>query len=184
METFASFQERIHQIGTNLDSMMPDVIAIAIFVELEAMYKRRIFDNGLKSDGSQIGEYSNESGYYSKDKFIRKAAFKPHGKPNADGAKRTKNKTMFIAGGYSEFRSIQGRETKHINFKYSGSEERAFKTMKFGNAALFGNTDLNESIKIESQQERYGNTFELSEVEKQFIRDEIVDQAVVTIKVK
>lgn len=184
METFASFQERIHQIGTNLDSMMPDVIATAIFGELEAMYKRRIFDNGLKSDGSQIGEYSNKPIYVGKDEFVRKAAFKPHGKPDANGKKRTKNKTMFIAGGYSEFRSIQGRETNHINFKYSGSEERAFKTMKFGNAALFGNTDLNESIKIESQQEKFGNTFELSEGEKQFIRDEIQDKAVVTIKVK
>jgi len=182
--SYQSFEARLKDIGHSLDELMPDIIAVAIMGELESQYKNRIFDNGKDSTGQSIGEYSKEPGYYSKESFVRKGAFKGVGKPNKEGARRTKNKTMYIAGGYSEFRAIQGRQNNHVNLKLSGSMERAFKTMKVGNAAMFGNTDSDESKKIEGNEERYGAVFELDASEKQFLKDEIRDKAVLTIKGK
>jgi len=180
--SFEAFEARINNIGNALDKLLPDTISVAIMQELESKYKNRIFDNGLKADGSKIGEYSTEPTYFSSSTFVRKAAFKPLGKPNAEGKQKRNKKTMFLQGGYSEFRGIQGRENQFINLKLSGSEERAFKTMKFGNSTLFGNTDQHESDKIQGQQDRFDGIFELSEDEKKFIREEITKQAILITK--
>lgn len=192
MGSFNDIYLHLNGIAKDLDSKMPSLIATTAMVELEAVWKERIFDRGEKTDGSKIGNYSTEPAYYSKDQFIRKSAFKAQGQKGFKGEKITYNKTtgtakisktnpktMFLQGGYSEFRDIQGRETKHINLKYSGSEERAFRVYKFGNEVVFGNADEMENKKITGQEEKLGEIFDLSLAEQEFLNKEILNQSII-----
>jgi len=177
---FESLDIRLHEIAANLDRQMPDIIAQAVMIELSAEHKERIFGRGLATDGTPMPGYSSEPGYYSKDKFIRKGAFKPLGKPNKEG-KRNVNTTMFIQGGYSELREIQGRTTEVKNLKYSGSLEKNIVVGKFGNSTAYGNTDSAESDKFNGLEAEY-EVFGLSISEREFINKEITDQAILVAK--
>ena len=86
--SFELLSERLAEIASNLDAKMPDIIATQSMVELEAEWKDRVFGEGKNSDNQNIGTYSAKPEYFSKSKFIRKAAFKPIGKTG----KKTKHK--------------------------------------------------------------------------------------------
>jgi hypothetical protein len=173
---FQDVSIKLNEIANKLDQVMPDIIAVQVMNELMAMHKKRIFDDGLNTDGAKLGEYSTTEKYFAKDKFIRKSAFKGVGKPNKEG-KRKANTTMFLAKGYSEFRDIQGRKTDHINLKFSGSLEGNIFPLKEGNAVLYGTTDVNESIKFDGLEDRF-EVFGLSIQETEFLKNEITEQAI------
>ena len=116
--SFTLLSDKLMEIAKELDDKMPDIIASASMAELMAIHKERIFDKGEKSDGSKIGEYSTTPIYVDKSSFIRKNAFKGVGKKGKNGKQRKDNKTMYIPGGYSEFRTLNGRQNSHINFKF------------------------------------------------------------------
>lgn len=180
---FEAFAVMLEDLATKLDETMPDVISTAVMVELEAKHKQRIFAEGLNSDGSKIGEYSQAPTYYPKEVFIRKGAFKAKGKKNSGDFKNGKQrKSMFLAGGYSELRSIQGRQTDFVDIKYSGSAERSIGIVKLGESVLYGVRDLTESKKLHGQIERFGDFLDLSETEKEFIKEEITTQAIIVAK--
>lgn len=195
---FEAFAAKLESLVKELDDKMPDAISAQIMVELEAQHKQRIFGEGLNSEGEKIGEYSKKSGYYSKDLFIRKSAFKPGvkaylsisteikinkktGKVTAGKEVRHVNKdkmkTMYLQGGYSEFRDIQGRQTEFVNIKFSGSAERGIGIVKVGDAVLYGTRDLKESKKLLGNVERFGDFLSLSKEEQLFINTEIADVA-------
>jgi hypothetical protein len=173
---FTTLDFKLQKIADALDKAMPDLLATQILIETSALHKKRIFDEGKRTDGTDIGEYSTKEGYYSKDRFIRKAAFKAHGKPNAEGKKRTQNKTMYLAGGYSELRSIQGRKVNRKNLKYSGSLEGNLTVLKDGNDVLYGTTDQTESVKFNALQEQY-EAFEFNTTEQEYLNNEITKAA-------
>lgn len=177
---FDALDIRLHEIAANLDRQMPDIIAQAVMIELSAEHKERIFGRGIATDGTPLPGYSSEAGYYSKDKFIRKGAFRPLGKPSKDGKRRT-NTTMYLQGGYSELRQIQGRTTEIKNLKYSGSLEKNIQVGKFGNSTAYGNTDSAESDKFNGLEAEY-DVFGLSISEKEFVTKEITDQAILVAK--
>ena len=113
---FDLVSDRLSEIARNLDEKMPSLIATQSMVELEAEWKDRIFGRGEMSDGSKIGDYSTKPSYFTKDSFIRANAFKPQGKKNKGNFKNgEQRKSMYLPGGYSEFRDIQGRENEFVN---------------------------------------------------------------------
>jgi hypothetical protein len=175
--SFELLSERLQEIASNLDAKMPDIIATQSMVELEAEWKDRVFAEGKNSDGQNIGTYSTKPEYFSKSKFIRKAAFKPIGKTG----KKTKS-TMFLVGGYNQFRDIQGRETSNVNLKFSGSMESAFRVYKFGSEVLFGNADEFEHKKVEGNTDRFGEWSGLTEREKEFLKESIIKEAIIVAK--
>jgi hypothetical protein len=184
---FSTLDFKLQKIADALDKAMPDLLATQILIETSALHKKRIFDEGKRTDGTDIGEYSTEEGYYSKDRFIRKAAFKPRGKRGfkgerivADGdnfrVEKKIPKTMYLADGYSEFRSIQGRKVNKINLKYSGSLEGNLTVLKDGNDVLYGTTDQTESDKFNALQEEY-EVFEFNTAEHEYLNNEITKAA-------
>lgn len=163
---------------------MPEVGVVQAMTELEAEWKDRVFGRGENADGQPIGQYSTKPAYYTRAAFIRTAAFKPQGK---NGGGRTfvngkDRKSMYLPGGYSELRDIQGRTTEVVNLKYGGSLERAFRVFKFGNQALFENADAAESLKVAGNEDRFGDWASLSEAEKEYLRQQLTEQAVIIAK--
>lgn len=174
---------RLEGISKKLDAAGVDVICVAAMTELEAQHKQRIFAEGKDSTNAPIGKYSTKSAYYTKDSFIRTGAFKAQGKENKGAFKNGKErKSMFLQGGYSEFRDIQGRQNNTVNLKFSGSLERSFRVVKFGDDTLYGTTDAHESEKFEGLTEKYGSVFPLTDEEKLFLKSEIVHQTIVATK--
>lgn len=173
--SFANFNIALQDVSKKLSNEIPSLAAMAVMVELEALHKKRIFDNGLKTSGEPIGEYSIEPGYFSKEVFIRKSAFKQKGKKNEGKFKNGKErKSMFLSAGYSEFRSIQGRQNDFVNIKYSGSAERSLGTSAFQGYVVYGIRDKKESIKLNGLNEKYGDFLTLSENEKRHVETELV----------
>lgn len=181
---FDLVSDRLAEIARNLDEKMPSLIATQSMVELEAEWKDRIFGRGEMSDGSKIGNYSTEPAYFTKDSFIRVNAFKPQGKKSKESKFKNGNQrqSMYLPGGYSEFRDIQGRENEFVNLKFGGSMERGFRVYKFGNEVLFGNASAVESLKIQGNEDKFGNWTQTSEAEEQNLKNNIADLAVVTAK--
>ena len=102
--------------------------------------RQRLFQTGTQGDGSKTGNYSTEPIYASKSQFKNTGGFSPTGKKGTQkttvsyktksGKVRTKKvaiksdhterKTMYLPGGYKEFRHVQGMETGFVNLQYSG----------------------------------------------------------------
>lgn len=160
--------ERLESLAKHLDSAMPDIIAIQTMTEVMAEHKNRIFGKGLATDGSDIGNYSTTSAYFSKTDFIRKSAFKPQGKKNKGEFKNgNERKSMFLTNGYSEFRAIQGRRNDKKNYKFSGDLERSLNVVKIGNVVFYGTTNKEGSDKYNGLTEQSGKeVFPLSLEEK------------------
>lgn len=180
---FEILSDRLQEIARNLDEKMPNIIATQSMVEFEAEWKDRVFNKGENSDGESIGTYSDKQGYFSKNEFIRKAAFKPIGKTNKGNFKNGKQrKSMFLQGGYNEFRDIQGRETPKVNLKFSGSMERAFRVYKFGSEVLFGNADKLEHLKVEGNTDRFGEWSNPTLQEQEMLKESIINEAIIIAK--
>ncbi len=178
---FKDATKRLDEIAVNLDQLMPDIIATQVMIEAMALHKKRIFDQGLDVNNQAMPGYSTDPGYYPKEDFVRKAAFKGTGKPNAQGVAKTGNKTMYIHTGYSGLRQLNGRRIDRKTLKFKGSLERALDVVKFGNAASYGNTDQSESDKFNGLDDTY-NVFSFSTSEEDFLKTEIRDQAVLIAK--
>lgn len=179
--SFEALSIHLQRIARRLDEQMPDVGVVVAMGELEAEWKDRVFNRGEAADGSDIGQYSTKPAYYSKAAFIRTGAFKPKGK-NGGGAtfeNGNPRKSMYLQGGYSELRSIQGRSTEVVNLKYGGSLERAFRVYKFGSEVLFGNADPIEHQKVLGNEERFGDWASLQESEKEYLRNQLAEQAII-----
>jgi len=178
--SFSLVSDRLTEIAKNLDDKMPDIIATASMIELMGLHKERIFTNGLNTDNEKLGEYSLQPSYFSEKSFIRKSSFKPKGKENKGNFKNgNKRKSMYLSKGYNEFRDIQGRQTKHIDFNFSGSLESGFRIYKFGSEVLYGNNDKKESEKIDGLTQRFSTFIPLTLQEREFLKNDIVEQAII-----
>ena len=181
---FDLVSDRLSEIAKNLDEKMPSLIATQSMIELEAEWKDRIFVRGTMYDGSKIGEYSTKPTYYTKDAFIRQSAFKPQGKTSKDSKFKNgkQRKSMFLQGGYSEFRGIQSRQNQFVDLDFSSSMRGAFRVYKFGNEVVFGNASTVENLKVQGNEDRYGKWTLTNEIEEQNLRDSITDLSILTAK--
>ncbi len=147
---------------------------------MEKSLKLRIFNNGKDTNDATIrGKYSSTAGYYSKDRFVQKGAFKPIGKKfdvkittktgNSGVEKDTvkvsrksiKNdtklnrKTMYLAGGYEQFRRIQGFPVNYVNLNLSGSLTGNIQLVRNDGKTLLVITDATEIEKSEHLEKLY-----------------------------
>lgn len=90
----------------------------------------RIFLNGLDSSNAQIGKYSNKPMYASLNQpsQIRASSLKGRGKSSKKGQKNQSKfnngkdrKSMYLPGGYAEFRAVVGRQNQKVDLMLTGS---------------------------------------------------------------
>lgn len=145
----ADLAPRLEEIRENLIKGAQERVILAAATAMKAEMQDRIFNRGEDIHGSAIGDYSTKASYFTKDKFVRKAAFKPQGKNGLRGVKEKKAipKSMYLKEGYKEFRDIQGRKTDTKNYKLAGSLEKSIQIVKDGKDTLIAITDADESNK-------------------------------------
>lgn len=135
--------------------------SVAAATALKAEMLDRIFGQGKDSTGGKIGSYSTKPYYADKESFIRKGSFKPVGKYGdkkfTTGKKKGQpHQSMYLKGGYKEFRDIQGRQTQAVDLKLSGSLFNAIVLAQENNTTLIGITSQRESNKRKGNEKHFG----------------------------
>lgn len=138
----------------------------------------RIFEVGINGADVQIGKYSTDEAYFTRQQFNKKGAFKPQGKNSKkrkkeNGEDRT---SMYLPQGYKELRQIQGYESNFVNLSYSRDLRKDFSTkLAINNGVVVAkvNREINAN-KIQWLKEKYGiKTFEHTDEEKEFYQEEV-----------
>lgn len=124
-----------------------DGLLRTVATSMIGVVKTRIHEEGRAADNSNIGTYSTKEMYASKSQFVG-SGFTPLGKiktgkdvsagtattkvsfKNSKGKVKTKKvaikkdfterKSMFLPGGYKQFRQVQGRPADKVNLSLSG----------------------------------------------------------------
>ena len=118
----------------------------------------RIFDEGKKTDGSQIGTYSTKPTYIDPAKSPVKFAGK--------GKNGAKTKTKYFQGGYKQFRGEIGRQNAKVDLALSNAMRLEFSnnvTSENGNWVY--SIDVNRH-KAKGAENKYGVIFKLSDQER------------------
>lgn len=138
----------------------------------------RIFEVGINGNDAQIGKYSTEPSYYTREQFNKKGAFKPRGK-NSNKRKKENSEdrtSMYLPQGYKELRQIQGYESNFVNLSYSRDLRKDFSTkLSINNGVVVAR--VNRAInadKIQWLTAKYGaKTFQHTDDEKEFYAEEV-----------
>ena len=128
----------------------------------------RIFDKGIKSDGSKIGKYNSSEDLYVNPKFAPKG-FSTKGKTGKTTFKNgKKHKTGFFTS-YKAFRASQGRETSFVNLRLFGRLQLDYTNglRRISPLKWVAEVKTEESAdKIQGNKQRFGLTFALTKEEK------------------
>lgn len=129
-----TFKEYIAKLEKKLSNIktFSDPLRVAAF-DVTAIMGQRIFDEGKKADGSDIGsKYSDTPIYVNPDKLtVNKNIGAKTGKTGErifkSGAKKGQpHKTKYLAGGYEELRNKTGRQTNFVDLRFSGELRQDF----------------------------------------------------------
>jgi hypothetical protein len=152
--------ERLRVLGTvvAMDETAKRVSLAAAIRVLGAM-KRRIFTDGIATDGSQIGQYSTTSFYQNPTKLIGVAAggVTPAGKNGQSNFKNGKaKKTKYLNSGYKELRELTGRQSDFVDLNFSGSTQGTLQFGIRGEVAVVGFINEEAAEIIAYNEERFG----------------------------
>ena len=113
----SDFGEKLHGLAALLrDPAIRERMSIVAANQVSAEVKRRVFQNGIAQDGSQIGKYSTKEGWFSTSRpGLPKISAK--GKPPSNRAK----KTLYSATGYKGYREAVGRQSGKVDLNLTGS---------------------------------------------------------------
>lgn len=159
-------------------------VIIVAATKLVSSINRRIIRQGLKTDGTKIGKYSETPFYAGPKAFIVKSKNKKTGKTGKSKFKNGKShKTMYLETGYKQLREVQGRESSFVNLEYTGSMMNDYKVGRDGNDIVVGFTNIEESKKRKANDERFdGPIFAASRDDMASYRQAIVLESKQLIK--
>lgn len=166
----------IERILSTLPKFKHRVQLVAV-KRLEAEMKRRIFNEGLATNGGKIGEYSE------RPLSVANPSINPRAwaVPSAFVASRDRNgrvrDTQFFSGGYKEFRKEQGFQTAFVDTDYTGSLRQSLQTGLLGDDIVLGFADLEQyqkSIKLEQHFNK--SIYEPSENEQQIVDEVVINE--------
>jgi len=124
-------------------------------------YKQRIFTDGLATDGTPIGQYSNKPFYQNPNALIGvpTSGIVPQGRTGKTQFNNGKPyKTKYLARGYAELRELTGRQSSTVDLNFSGSLERSIQVVQDGGTASIRYTNENEAVKMEGNERRFSRT--------------------------
>ena len=152
-------KQKLNSLSDGLKNEIKNAVVLPASLKLLANFKNRIFKDGKDSNEQELGSYSTKPTYASKTNFANKSGFKNIGKTG------NKIKTMYLGGGYKQFREIQGRSTKK-NLDLTGSLRSSVQLGVKENEIVLGITSQKESLKARGNEWRLNkDVFKLSRTE-------------------
>lgn len=129
---------------------------------LQADLKERIFLNGISTDGQSIGKYSTRPYYASlrPNSQVRSSSLKPRGKNSNKGkfANGKPRKTMYLPGGYAEYRSVVGRQNAKVDLNLTGSLQKDIRLGGSDNKLILAFTTEEQKEIASGNETRFGKT--------------------------
>lgn len=126
-------------------------------VEFLAVYKKRIFQDGLSS-----ASYSSKP-YYASVKGITglpKGKLKPEGKNGKPKFKNGKTKkSQYLKGGYRQYRQVYGRQTGKVDFNLTGTSFQAIQLVFKGRKLVIGSTSAERLQILRGNEKRFKVNF-------------------------
>ncbi|VXB02775.1 hypothetical protein [Chryseobacterium sp. 8AT] len=134
---------KYEQYKKDLPDILEDKILDETAAELERKVRKRIFTDGLDSDGNIIAQsYSTKPTIVKQDVFIKPSAFKG-------------TKTMKLEYGYKELRDIQGLKTDKVNLDYSGDLKRSLRVARSEKSVVIGINEKRNLDKVQNLEKKY-----------------------------
>lgn len=166
---------------------------IAVFTVV-ADQSRRIFSDGLKSDGGRIGSYSTKKGFYVNPNLApRKTGKKIKGIEGLNSHKGKTGKSKFKNGNshkttyvqnYKDFRNRIGRRIDTVNLNLSGELQKDFMNSPGGKTVKPKKINQNYYVvsikqdiniqKLHGLEKKYGKIFNLTSNEKKKLRETLI----------
>jgi hypothetical protein len=161
--------EYISKLNGQVSHLKDGIIVAIAAQDTHSMMLERIFEQGKKTDGSDIGQYNTSNELYVNPKNAPKN-FPAKGK-NGDAkfSDGKPHKTGFFES-YKEYRSTVGRQSTKVDLTMTGllksDFSRAVVKVNNFNYTSSVSTERNKKI-IEGMEEKFGKIFGLTEAEKQ-----------------
>ena len=108
-------KEYIEQLRKRLDVLEKGEHVFIAVSSIHGEVSRRIFEEGVASDGSGIGKYDTNNELYVNTTKVAPKKLKPVGKTGKSVFDNGKPHKITYFKSYSEFRQKQGRESKSVN---------------------------------------------------------------------
>lgn len=127
-----SYAEQINtlkRLQEGVKTSFMDRYSLAFVKEVQSLMIVRIFQKGLNSTNGSIGAYSTEEIRMSRSQFPQKSKFKPAKKGG---------KSMLFEGGYSEFRTLNGRTVSVVNLNLFGDLQTSLQAGMSGGGFVVG----------------------------------------------
>lgn len=148
----------------NSVAKIPQIIANAEVLAINDILgsmSRRIFNEGGKTDGSRIGQYS------SKNTLLGAKSFRNKGAADSFFANsselqwvRFKGRSLAVLpGGYKRLREIQGLETGFVNLQYTGKLSATLDIGTINDNPAIGLTTEKSADIVEGLEKKYGVIF-------------------------
>lgn len=159
---------------------------------LEGLYKQRIFNRGLSSDGRQIGKYSTKDMLIGRSSFsdgkggggigtkeAGKKAFAKRQKPPLKwvtlGKGPGRKRLAVLKGGYAKFRKLSGRQTSKVDLEFTSDLRNGIQIGTNKSDLVFGFINDKERIKAEGNQARFKkDIFDISATEQKAVDKAII----------
>ena len=151
-----------------------DKAKIAGANQIEADFKKRVFTDGKKTDGSDIGVYDTVPTYVSidgaKKKYgsqLKSSALKPIGKTGQSKFKNGKpHKSQYFGDGYAGFRAQVGRQNSKIDLNLTGNLQDSIATGVTQKGLQLGFINSEGAELASYHDQRFGEIFTASEQEQ------------------
>lgn len=161
-------EEYISKLNGQVSHLKDGIIVAIAAQDTHSKMLERIFEQGKKQDGSDIGEYDTKKPLYINPVFAPKS-FAPKGKNGSTKFENgTNHKTAYFES-YAEYRKKIGRKTDKVNLVLSGLLQSDFGrgVIKISDFVYTSRVSTERSKKIiEGMNEKYGEVFGLTESEK------------------
>lgn len=159
MATPQQLSQKIDDTIAKLPQIMASAQLLAIN-EIVGLMSRRIFNEGKRTDGSSIGEYS------TKDTLVGAKSFRNTGNANAFfesddlGWVNIKGRSLAkLAGGYKKLRELQGLETNFVNLDYRGNVKNSLDVGTVNGNVVIGLNNSKTVAIVEGLDGKYGQVF-------------------------
>lgn len=163
---FGSITQILKQVVRAVNSKEND-IATVVLKDYEGRMKRRVFNNGIASDGNQIGAYSTKPMLVGSSSFpFKGAADKIFGSKKKRksqswvtvGTPKGNRSLVKLDGGYKQFRKLNGRQNSKVDLEMTSDLRNGIQVGTNSGKPVLGYINEESAIKGKGNEVRFKTT--------------------------
>lgn len=158
MPTPNQLAEKIDESASKIPTIMANAQVLAIN-EIAGAMSRRIFNEGKRTDGGQIGQYSTKDSLVGAKSFRNQGSAQSFFSDDHDWINIKGNSLAKLPGGYKKLRDIQGLQTNFVDLDYKGNLKNSLDVGTVNEIPTIGLTRLGSIPIVEGHEKKYGQIF-------------------------